>query len=408
MDEYFTANDIAPEDVTKWRAILLSACGTETYNLIKKLVAPALPEEKTYKQITDIVKDYHDPKPSAIVERYCFHTQVWKSDESVAEFVAPLWGIARNFEFTDLEDQLRDRLVVGINIEAVQRRLLAEPKLTFKSTYEISQAMEVAANNTLDIRGASGSDQMLDDKTVHKMRQNVSASDAAEHLPEHLKNKCLRCGAKHNFSQTCPHRNTICNFYKKQGHIEKVCFAKLKSSSNLGNTQKNHKMQADEDVLAPEPVSDTSLFDNSEYDLFYNVGGDSNKMVSVTVGIDSQPVTLEVDIGASLTLISTDTFQKLRRQTPVKLDNVNTTLRTYTGEAVPLMGKCNVIVTYRDTEYVLTIRVVKGKGPNLMGHDWIGILPLSWSELFHVTAFPVHIAVVQKHEGVFKGDGKFS
>ena len=46
-------------------------------------------------------------------------------------------------------------------------------------------------------------------------------------------------------------------------------------------------MQADEDVLAPESVSDTSLFfDNCEYDLFYNEGGDSNKMVSVTVGIN--------------------------------------------------------------------------------------------------------------------------
>ena len=379
---------ILNENVTKRRAILLSACGTETYSLIKKLVAPALQKEKTYKQITDIVKDYHEPKPSAIVERYRFHTRVRKSDESVAEFVAALRGIARNCEFTDLEDQLRDRLVVGINIEAVQRRLLAEPKLTFKSAYEISQAMEVAAKNTLDIRGASGSDRMFDDKTIHKMRQNVCASDAAEHLPEHLKNKCLRCGAKHNFSQPCPHRNTICNFCKKRGHNEKVCFAKRKSSSKLANNQKNHKMQADEDVLAPEPLSDASLFfDHSEYDLFYNEGGDNNKMVSVTVGINSQPVTLEVDTGASLTLISTDTFQKLRQQTPVKLDSVNTTLRTYTGEAVPLMGKCNVTVTYRDTEYVLTIHVVKGNGPNLMGRDWIGILPLNWSELFHVTVF---------------------
>ena len=31
LDEYFTANDITPEDTTKRRAILLSACGTETY-----------------------------------------------------------------------------------------------------------------------------------------------------------------------------------------------------------------------------------------------------------------------------------------------------------------------------------------------------------------------------------------
>ena len=36
LEEYFMANDIALEDVTKRRAILLSACGTETCSLIKK------------------------------------------------------------------------------------------------------------------------------------------------------------------------------------------------------------------------------------------------------------------------------------------------------------------------------------------------------------------------------------
>ena len=56
--------------------------------------------------------------------------------------------------------------------------------------------MEVAVKNTLAIHGALANGCVFDGKTVRKMHQNVTASDAAEHL--HLKDKCLCRGTKHN------------------------------------------------------------------------------------------------------------------------------------------------------------------------------------------------------------------
>ena len=72
LNYYFVANGI--DDVTKKRAILLSVVGASTYRLIRNLVAPGKPDEKTYKQLVDLVKEHQCPAPSETVQRFKFNT----------------------------------------------------------------------------------------------------------------------------------------------------------------------------------------------------------------------------------------------------------------------------------------------------------------------------------------------
>ena len=46
---------------------------------------------------------------------------------------------------------LQDRLVCGVNDEQLQRRLLAEPKLTFKKAIELSQKFESSMQDAKDV-----------------------------------------------------------------------------------------------------------------------------------------------------------------------------------------------------------------------------------------------------------------
>ena len=64
-----------------------------------------------------------------------------------ATFVAELRSLAEfcNFGGT-LEVMIRDRIVCGINDTAVQKRLLAEPGLTYAKAVEIAQGAETAAH----------------------------------------------------------------------------------------------------------------------------------------------------------------------------------------------------------------------------------------------------------------------
>ena len=73
--------------------------------------------------------------------------------ESVADYTAELRKIAKHCPFGEsLEDMLRDRIVCGISDPHLQRRLLAEADLTYKTAFEIAQSWETAGTNTKDFQ----------------------------------------------------------------------------------------------------------------------------------------------------------------------------------------------------------------------------------------------------------------
>ena len=62
----------------------MSVCGAATYKLIRSLVHPHKPTDKTFDEVVELVKNHHEPLPSEIVQRYNFNTQVQKEEEAVS------------------------------------------------------------------------------------------------------------------------------------------------------------------------------------------------------------------------------------------------------------------------------------------------------------------------------------
>ena len=67
---YFAANDIGDG---KKVSVLLTEIGTKNYGIIRSLVAPALPQDKTFKDLVTVLTDYFQPKPLIIAERFRFY-----------------------------------------------------------------------------------------------------------------------------------------------------------------------------------------------------------------------------------------------------------------------------------------------------------------------------------------------
>ena len=131
LEHYFAANEI--EDAAKKRAIFLTVIGPTAYKLLRSLVAPEKPGDKSYDELKAVLKLHHSPTPAVIVQRYKFNTRFRQPGETVATYVSKLRELAEFCEFeATLVNMLRDRLVCGINNDAIQRRLLSEPELTFK------------------------------------------------------------------------------------------------------------------------------------------------------------------------------------------------------------------------------------------------------------------------------------
>ena len=124
LEEYFITNDI--KSAKKKKAILLSVAGADTYQLIRSLVTPEKPKEKTFEQLVKLVQEHHQPTPPAIVQHYKFNSRTQSTGEPVVTFVTKLRRLAEHCQFGQmLDEMLHDQLVCRIANGRVQCWLLA-------------------------------------------------------------------------------------------------------------------------------------------------------------------------------------------------------------------------------------------------------------------------------------------
>ena len=94
---------------------------------------------------------------------------------------------------------------------------------------------------------------------------------------------------------------------------------------------------------------------------------------------------MEIDTGASLSLISEETYQHTwsREATPPLLPS-QAHLRTYTAEAIQTLGRIEVEVSINNQTKQLSLEVVQGSGPSLLGIDWLEKLKIDWTQVYQL------------------------
>jgi hypothetical protein len=93
--------------------------------------------------------------------------------------------------------------------------------------------------------------------------------------------------------------------------------------------------------------------------------------LTMSVELDGRVIEMEVDTGASRSLISAETFAaELGSQPPLQPTQVR--LHTYSGEQIPVEGRIRVGVRVQDGEVEeLELLVVSGRGSSLVGRNWL-------------------------------------
>ena len=390
LQRYFTANDV--DNADKQHAILLSACGLSTYQQIRNLVGPAKPTDKSFTQLVELVQTHRHPPPSVTVQRFHFHSRVRRQGESVSAFMVELRKLSEHCEFGEsLNDMLRDRLVCGINDQRIQRRLLAEAKLTFTKAFELAQAMEAADRNAKDLEKASGIHAVWTQNKPAGQRRGPTTS------------LCYRCGGPH-LASVCRFKDSECHHCGKKGHIAKACRAKAKQAAQKQSRDSStHKDKGR--AKATHHVTDVTPEDQS-YPLL-SLPGSKAKPMLVTVRVNDAVLQMEVDTGASASIISEETYQNLwpmRGRPPLR--SSHTRLRTYTGEELETKGSITVTVEYDGQKEILSLLVVAGTGPSLLGRDWLHKIRLDWKSLYRLQAMPSTSlrAVLDRHGEVFRDE----
>ena len=131
----------------------------------------------------------------------------------------------------------------------------------------------------------------------------------------------------------------------------------------------------------------------------YSVKSHCTKPITVDVEVNGIKVCMEVDTGTAVSLMSQEIKEKLFPE--ATLQQSKTWLRIYTGEPIEVVGELPVTATCGDQSKNLTLYIVPGKGPMLLGRELLQN-KLDWKPIATVTKDPLQ-HLLDKNNGLFEG-----
>ena len=102
--------------------------------------------------------------------------------------------------------------------------------------------------------------------------------------------------------------------------------------------------------------------------IYKNMNGKSKPLL-VKVNLNRHLVELEVDTGASLTVINSKTFDIIKSGLEqIERSKSNVKFKTYSGEIIRAQGQV-IPIEYQNQSLKYTLYIIEGDRPNLLGRD---------------------------------------
>lgn len=134
------------------------------------------------------------------------------------------------------------------------------------------------------------------------------------------------------------------------------------------------------------------------------------KPILMPMELDGVHIDMELDTGATISLISEATFQQLwggAAGPTIRPSDV--VLCGYSGDKVDVVGVTEVTAVYEGQQVNVSLVVVKGNGPSLFGRNWLEKFKVNWHQVKVVReslqeVLSRHNALFAEGLGCFKGD----
>lgn len=347
LTQWFIVNDVKAADDTKRRAILLSALSEATYKLAADLALPKEIQSVPFDDILKILDAHFTSKRSGFGERYQFYDASQREEESFKDWGARLRGLTAHCGFSNVEEALRDRFLMGMRHGAEREKLFAEDpsQLTLAKAVELAESIRSAR---LGANAAAGR-ALPHTEQVFKIGSVPSVSG---------KVKCAVCGFKNHTTEQCRFRNYTCRKCNKKGHLNRMCkkinFVENESVGESGDDGKINNIR----TFHGEPMTEL-------------------------VDVQGVKIKFQVDSGSAVTAISEQMYLKYFKNVP--LSKTNKRLQTYTGDNIVCIGTVSLFFSYMGKSNTLNVYVIRGGVTPLIGRDFIalyklGITPINYCE----------------------------
>ena len=196
-------------------------------------------------------------------------------------------------------------MVYGINDERVHKRLLVEVNLTFESALMISQGFEMAERCANEIQSGLFQDGVEHQKQlVHAVPPGRPQRKIGPRTGTPRCHTCLR----RDHTPECPHGNTVCFGCGKKGHMRRACKQKEVNAAGVHPSRRGVQVVQEESETKKRKETVLTLQQLRIQRVACKI---NNEPIQLQVYIDGVLVTMELDTGAAVSIVSESTFRRL-------------------------------------------------------------------------------------------------
>lgn len=380
FDVFATAIELAkkPEEVRI--GIFLNTIGPaalETYNTFGLSEA----EAKKYDSVVKSFADFCQPKKNEVYETFIFHGRNQKEEEPFDNFLMDLKKLVRTCGFENQDRMIRDRIVIGVLDERLQKRLLEKDNLTLSQAIDMARAAEATHKQLKKMQQQHNTDNQrmtLDDVTHsnrkvkyshtndvrNKSYREFNKSNDEKNYQKRSMNRnnenlnkilgsCKFCKGRHEIGR-CPAFGKICNNCGKPNHFAIACMTKAVREIKLQNN--NGESEEEEEFILDSLTSKSSKVIN-ENTRWYEI-----------VRINDQFIKFKLDTGADIGTLPYSLFKKLKNVTLEKLDTSCKVL-AYGGNSLKCLGVIETVIICKNEISVSKFLIIEGDVEPLLSRD---------------------------------------
>ncbi|PAA55936.1 hypothetical protein BOX15_Mlig012942g1, partial [Macrostomum lignano] len=323
------------------KSLLLHLLGFEGQRVAR--ARQAIKENDTFAATKAELEKIFGEKPNVMVARYRFRQRQQLPGEDVKTFVAALRELTELCNYGAIQDDLiRDQLAEKTSNPRIRERLLTEKveDLNLAKALSIAVSIEEASKEAKAMAPSTSSTAAV--QSIRQPRgQKVAAKGRHRPAPAGRTAKpggaCTRCGRDHGPTTPCPAKGKTCEACGKKNHFRSCCRSQQAA------------VNAADEVITVYAVP----------------GGDREVRATLELGPDRTAVSLMVDCGARVSLLSRQTADRI---SGAVTSPTTTKLRAYGGLPIQLSGVTELEVRYGEKAMQHRFFVAPG-GDNIVGRD---------------------------------------
>ena len=277
------------------------------YEILERLVFPDKPANSNITILFEKLAVHFEPKQLKIAEQYKFWKNKQGASQTLADYISEIRKLASTCQFPQeyLQDALTTAFVLGLRDKNISRKLLVEKDLTLDKAIATAQSLQVVDKEAREM-ALQPTAATVDAINAHK-RANKSTRKQYSTPPRPYP----ACGSKEHWHSECPHKillvHCVIAWVILQKWVETrtaltMMLMVITQEDSPNATQRSHKTHLIERTDQEEPTVDEQL-----QILATHVTPHQQEGVKVHAKLNGHPVNMQLDTGATVTLLGETT-----------------------------------------------------------------------------------------------------